>query len=118
MQSLYLFKKWLTKKSFLKQKMVDKKKLFLFQKAFFCQPFFEKIQGLGFPNKNGIFVLVFRRKTCVPSFSTGRDTRLENCPFSPLFPEKGQGRDTRLENLCPNLSRRKGAVFGTFSTFL
>jgi len=29
----------LTKKSFLKQKMQTKK-------AFFCQPFFEKIQGL------------------------------------------------------------------------
>jgi len=54
------------------QKMVDKKKLFetkckvcvfsknakhfLFQKAFFCQPFFEKIQGLGFPE-------LFQRKT-------------------------------------------------------
>jgi len=45
------------------QKMLDKKKLFetknanltknakhfLFQKAFFCQAFFEKIQGFGFP---------------------------------------------------------------------
>ncbi len=45
------------------QKMVDKKNLFetknashflsglhfLFQKGFFCQPFFEKIQGFGFP---------------------------------------------------------------------
>jgi len=52
------------------QKMVDKKNLFetknashflsglhfLFQKGFFCQPFFEKIQGLGFPE-------LFQRKT-------------------------------------------------------
>jgi len=48
-QTLYLFKKWLTKKSFFCLH-------FLFQKAFFCQPFIEKIQGFGFPNKNGIFV--------------------------------------------------------------
>jgi len=45
-QTLYLFKKWLTKKSFFCLH-------FLFQKAFFCQPF---IQGFGFPKKNGIFV--------------------------------------------------------------
>jgi len=48
-QTLYLFKKWLTKKSFFCLH-------FLFQKAFFGQPFIEKIQGFGFPNKNGIFV--------------------------------------------------------------
>ncbi len=83
---------------------------------------------------------VFRRKTCVPSFSTGQVPKtcvpsfsLGQVPktcvltkttflkghqfssgkpsFSPLFFEKGQGRDTRLENLCPYLSRRKGAVF-------
>ena len=80
---------------------------------------------------------VFRRKTCVPSFSTGQVPKtcvpsfsLGQVPktcvltkttflkghkfssgkpsFSPLFFEKGQGRDTRLENLCPYLSRRKG----------
>ncbi len=49
---MYLFKKWLTKKTFLKQKKVFfvnhflkryKLCIFCFKKVFFCQPFFEKI---------------------------------------------------------------------------
>ena len=85
---------------------------------------FEKIQTFGFPNKNGIFEKIqgFPKENLCPFLFYG--TGAENlcpflvslpCPFSPLFPEKGQGRDTRLENLCPYLFTpfpRKGAGKG------
>jgi len=60
MQSLYLFKKWLTKKN-----------LFLFvswpslQKGFFCQPFFEKILFVcvvALPSKRFFFVNHFLKR--------------------------------------------------------
>jgi len=79
----------------------------------------------GFPNKNGIFVLVFQRKTCVPSKTLGRDTRLENlCPnknyvfegrattqvflrktflFTP-FPRKGAGKGYQVRKLTKTVS--------------
>jgi hypothetical protein len=123
--------------------MVDKKNLFetknanltknakhfLFQKGFFCQPFFEKTQTLHFLFQKGFFcqpfiekIQGFPKENLCPFLFYG--TGAENlcpflvslpCPFSPLFPEKGQGRDTRLENLCPYLFTpfpRKGAGKG------
>jgi len=104
-------------------------KHFLFQKGFFCQPFFEKTQTLHFLFQKGFFcqpfiekIQGFPKENLCPFLFYG--TGAENlcpflvslpCPFSPLFPEKGQGRDTRLENLCPYLFTpfpRKGAGKG------
>ena len=70
-----------------------------FKKVFFCQPFFEKIQTFGFPNKNGIFEKIqgFPEENLCPFKNV---VFVRKPSFSPLFPEKGQGRDTRLENLC------------------
>jgi len=74
------------------------------QKGFFCQPFFEKIQGLGFPElflTKMVFLKrykVFRRKTCVvalPSKTLGRDTRLENLCRGPPFKNFGKGYQVR-----------------------
>jgi hypothetical protein len=119
------------------QKMVDKKNLFetknanltknakhfLFQKGFFCQPFFEKTQTLHFLFQKGFFCQPFFEKilfVCVVALPSKRfffvnhflkryflfvswpslqiPFLLGKPSFSPLFPEKGQGRDTRLEN--------------------
>jgi len=104
MQSLYLFKKWLTKKTFLKQKMVDKKNLFLFQKGFFCQPFFEKIQGLGFPNKNGIFEKIqgFPKENLCrgPPFKNyGKGYQVRKLPLFTPFPRKGAGKGYQVRKL-------------------
>jgi hypothetical protein len=104
MQSLYLFKKWLTKKTFLKQKMVDKKNLFLFQKGFFCQPFFEKIQTLGFPNKNGIFEKIqgFPKENLCrgPPFKNyGKGYQVRKLPLFTPFPRKGAGKGYQVRKL-------------------
>ncbi len=67
----------------------------------------------GFPNKNGIFVLVFRRKTCVPSKTT---FLLENlCPF--LF--YGTGMDTSFLTWYPFPAPflGKGVKRGSFLTW-
>ncbi len=118
--------------------MVDKKKLFetknashflkrhkvcifCFKKLFFVNHLLKRYKVLVFLTKM-VFLFRFSEGKLV-SLPFLRD-RLENlcpflvslpCPFSPLFPEKGQGRDTRLENLCPYLFtpfRRKGAGKG------
>jgi len=67
-----------------------------FKKVFFCQPFFEKIQTFGFPNKNGIFEKIqgFPNKNGI--FEKIQGFPKENlCPF--LF------YGTGAENLCPFL---------------
>jgi len=48
-----------------------------FKKVFFCQPFFEKIQTFGFPNKNGIFEKI-------------QGFPPENLPFHPFSQKRGR----------------------------
>jgi len=100
-------------------------KRFFFLSTIFCQlstfpSLFEEKEGFptfskglprethfsgGFPNKNGIFVLVFRRKTCVvalPSKTLGRDTRcrkLVSLPFHPFSKKRGEKEGFPEENL-------------------
>ena len=107
--------------------MLDKKKLFetknanltknakhfLFQKAFFCKAFIEKIQGFGFPNKNGIFEKIqgFPKENLCPFLFYGKGyqvRKLVSIPFHPFSQKRGRegipGMDTTKFGAKYNLS--------------
>jgi len=66
-------------------KVTKKKTIFCFKKVFFCQPFFEKIQGLGFPKEN------LCRGPPFKNFGKGYQVRkLVYLPFHPFSQKRGR----------------------------
>jgi len=111
MQTLYLFKKWLTKKKaffvciFCFKKLFFLSTIFCFKKLFFCQPFFEKIQGfvVSLPSKSFFFLsTIFCQLSTFPSL-------FEEKEGFPTF-SKGLPRETHFSGGFPKVFRRKTCV--------
>jgi len=62
----------------------------------------------GFPNKNGIFVLVFQRKTFLftpfPRKGAGKGYQVRKLPLFTPFPRKGAGKGYQVRKLTKTVS--------------